>query len=119
MLALSVLPSASVTRTAGMVIVGSVPPRAAGGVPGALSAMITPTAPASWAFFTLTMKPQVPRSMRAMLPATAAALVIAEQPSVVLGPAPSAGSRAMTTLCGPGGVPLAVSTWPNVAPPAR
>jgi hypothetical protein len=55
-------------------------------------------APAFWAFFTLTTKPQVPRSMSAMLPATAAALVIAEQPSVVSGPAPSAGSSAATTL---------------------
>src|SRR5579863_5017381 len=119
MLALSVLPSASVTRTAGMVMVGSVPPRPAGGDPGALSAMMTPTAPAFCAFFTLTVKAQVPRSMSAMLPATAAALVSAVQASVVSGPAALAASSATTTLWGPGGVPLGVTAGPNVAPAAR
>src|SRR5436190_371814 len=44
-LALSVLPSAWVTRTDGIVIVGSAPPRSAGGQPGALSATMTGIAP--------------------------------------------------------------------------
>jgi hypothetical protein len=53
-------------------------------------------APASWAFLTLTTKPQVPRSTMAILPATAAALVSGEQASVVLRPAASDGSSATT-----------------------
>jgi hypothetical protein len=60
--------------------------------------MMTPSAPASCAFFTFTVKLQVPRSMNAMLPEIAPAFVSAEQPSVLLGPAPSAGSNARTTL---------------------
>src|SRR5947209_1106966 len=105
--ALSVLPSACWTLTGGMLTVSSNPamlPKAE-----ALLAMITPTAPAFWAFFALTAKPQVPRSTSAMLPATAAALVSGEQPSAVGGPAPSAGSSAITTLAvnPPGGGPSA------------
>src|ERR1051325_8611282 len=59
--------------------------------------MITPTAPAFVAFLALTAKPQVPRSTRAILPATAAAFVKAVQPSVVAGPAAFAASCALIT----------------------
>src|SRR4029077_1171303 len=97
MLAFRVLPSAKVTITEGMVMVGSTPPRLPN-TPADELAMITAMAPAFWAFLTLTMKPQVPRSISAMLSSTAAALVSGEQPSVVSGPEPSAGSRAWTTL---------------------
>ena len=45
-----------------------------------LSATMTPMAPASWAFFTFTVKVQIPRSMSAILPCRL--VVIAEQPSV-------------------------------------
>ncbi len=110
MLALKVLPSAKVTITEGMVIVASTPPMLPK-APAAELAMITATAPAFCAFLTLTTKPQVPRSIRAMLPAIAAALVSGEQPSVVEGPAASAGSRPITTLpvrpAGGGGPPKA------------
>ena len=85
--ALSRLPSASEMRTAGMTIVGSAPPRPAGMQPAGvavLSAMMTPTAPASCAFFTLTTKPHRPRSISAILPARAAALTGgASQPSLI------------------------------------
>ena len=67
------LPSSSVTRTDGIVIVGSVPPSPVGGPPATLSTTITAFAPASWAFLTLTANPQTPRSTSAMLPATASA----------------------------------------------
>src|SRR4051812_9199301 len=83
--------SMSVMRADGIVIVASAPPRPGTGaeeraadVPPALSAMITPIAPASCAFFTFTVKPHVPRSIIAILPATF--VVMAEQPSVVDGP---------------------------------
>lgn len=66
--------------------------------PAALLAMITPMAPAFCAFFDLMMKVQVPRSMSAILPATAAALVTASQPSVVDPPAPGASARATTVF---------------------
>ncbi len=56
-----------------------------------------PTAPAFWTFFALRTNAQVPRSTRAMLPATAAAFVIALHASVVDGPGGSAASFATTT----------------------
>ena len=76
--------------------------------------MITPIAPAFWAFFTLMVKPQVPRSISAILPATWAPLDSGEQPSVVLGPAASAAScdRATTPL-----KLLVVSAGPKPAVP--
>ena len=77
---LIVLPSASVTITEGMVIVASPPPISTN-TPVALLAMITPTAPAFCAFFTLATKVQVPRSMIAMRPAMAPLFVSAEQAS--------------------------------------
>src|SRR6266446_6860518 len=80
---LIVLPSASVIRTAGIVIVGSNPPRPAGGLPATLSTMTTPIAPAACAFFAFAVNAQVPRSMSAIFPAIAAALVKVVQPSVV------------------------------------
>src|SRR5882762_2967313 len=92
------LPSGKVTRTDGMVMVGSAPPKPAGGAPAALSATTTAIAPAFCAFFTFTMNPQVPRVTSAMLPATAPALVRGEQASKVVGPAPSAGSNAATIV---------------------
>ena len=88
-LALKFAPSAYCTMIEGMVMVGSAPPIEPQ-VPALEFAITTPTAPAFCAFFTFTAKPQVPRSMMAILPATAAVLVMAEQPSVVDGPAPSA-----------------------------
>ena len=66
-------PSAWVTRTAGMVTAGLEPPRPVN-APGALSATITPTAPAFWAFMVLIVKSQEPRLTRAILLRTAAAL---------------------------------------------
>ena len=88
-------------------IVASAPPMP--GRPEAeLLLMMTPVAPAVCAFLTLVVKVQVPRSRSTSLPVTAAPLVRGEQPSVVLGPAPSAGSKPTTTLpviapviCGP------------------
>src|SRR4051794_10720246 len=59
--------------------------------------MIPAPAPASVALRAFTAKPHVPRSTRAILPATAPGLVNAEQPSVVAVPAGSEGSRAATT----------------------
>src|SRR5215510_2106449 len=59
---LIVLPSASVMRPDGIVIVGSAPPRPAGGEPATLSAMRAAIAPAFCMFFTLTTNVQVPRS---------------------------------------------------------
>src|SRR5436305_7060782 len=66
------------------------------GSPATLLPMMTPMAPAACALFALTWKPQVPRSISAMLPATAAALVRAVQPSVVLGPEAFAASSPWT-----------------------
>src|SRR5438067_277754 len=74
-----VFPSAWVTISEGMVMVASVPPMPPS--PGALLAMTTPMAPATWAVFTFEAKVQVPRSMRAILPLTAAPFVSAEHPS--------------------------------------
>src|SRR6266545_3679215 len=85
--ALIVLPSACETLTVGMVIVGSVPPRP-GALPGALLATITALAPAACAWAAFTLNVQVPRSTRAMLPLTAAALVKGWHPSAVA-PMPS------------------------------
>src|ERR1700709_1833680 len=101
-------------RTDGMVIVGSTPDMPAGGLPATLSAMSTAVAPAFWAFFTLTAKPQVPRSRRAILPVRL--VVMAEQPSVVEGPAASAGSRARATVPV---TPGAGGKGPKVAVPTR
>ena len=76
--------------------------------------MRTPMAPAFCAFLTLTIKPHVPRSISAILPATAEALVMGEQPSVVEGPAPSPGSSASTTSPV---TPVSVSGGPKAAAP--
>src|SRR5262245_1209717 len=114
-----VAPLVNPSDTAGIVIVGSTP-AIAGGTSGfadvARLAMITAIAPAFWAFFALTAKPQVPRLRKAMLPATAAALVIGEQPSTVDGPAASAASSARTT---PPVRPVLVTGAPNCARPAE
>src|SRR5215213_7765150 len=59
--------------------------------------MMTAIAPASCTILAFCVKPQVPRSTSAILPATAAALVKAEQASVVAGPAASDASAAATT----------------------
>ena len=77
--------------------------------------MITPMAPLSWAFLVFTAKPQVPRSMRAILPDTAAALVNGVvQPSVVEGPAAFAASSASTTSPV---TPVGLSGGPKAAVP--
>src|SRR5258706_8368402 len=70
---LRVTPSACEILTAGMKMAGAVPPSGSGGLPATLSAIRTPTAPAFWAFSTLTVKLQVPRSMSAIFPLTARA----------------------------------------------
>ena len=92
--ALIAAPSARVTETTGIVSVGSSPPIAM--PPRTLLTISTPAAAASWALRTLTTKRQSPRSITAILPATAAALVNAVQPSVVVGPSVVAASRAST-----------------------
>ena len=94
---LILLPSASVIRTEGMVIVGSAPPSPAGGPPATLSATSTAIAPAFWAFFTLVTKVHVPRSTSAMRPISAAPLVIAEHASVIEGTASTAMSTSPVT----------------------
>ncbi len=98
--------SAWLIRTAGMVMVASVPEIPGGGLPATLSAMMTPIAPAFWAFFTLTTKLQTPRSISAILPRRLVA--IAEQPSVAVdsppGPSSSASLARRTLPLTPGEV---------------
>src|SRR5919106_452161 len=65
--ALIVLPSSSEIIPDGIVIEGSLPPIRVGGPP-TLLATITALAPAAWAFATLTVKLQLPRSASAMAP---------------------------------------------------
>src|SRR6266404_7886644 len=100
-------PSARVIDTVGIVIVGSEPDIPGGELDDTLSAMITPTAPASCAFFAFTTKaqglPVGPRSIRAIFPDTAAP--IAEQPS--------AGEACATFAV----TPPEVRAGPNVAVP--
>ena len=90
------MPSACDTDSAGIVIVGSSPD-----MPGApvvtLLKITTPIAPAFCAFLTFSTNRQTPRSMAAILPATAAALVNAVQPSVLVGPVGLAASSASAT----------------------
>ena len=95
--AFSRFPSSKVTRTEGMVTVASVPDIPATPAVGSQSATIIPIAPAFWTFLALMTNAHVPRSTRAILPARAGPFVIALQPSVVSGPAPSAASVAITT----------------------
>src|SRR5207344_1687011 len=90
-------PSAWVIRTAGIVIVLSVPPSPAGGLSVVLSATSTAIAPAVWTFFALTTKVQVPRSTSAIFPATSEALLNGEQASIVEVPSALEGSLAATT----------------------
>ncbi len=92
----SFAPSESETSTDGIVMVASVPPMSIGDSLPLLSATITPVAPASCAFFTLTVKLQFPRSTRAILPVTAGAFVSALQ-AVVVDPAESAAAVAAMT----------------------
>src|SRR6185503_12948148 len=106
------LPVLNVTITEGIVMVGSAPPMVPN-APAALLATITDVAPAFWAFFTFTTKPQVPRSTRAILPAIAPALVKGEQASVVVGDPGTAGSSACTTLPV---IPAGGTGEPNSAP---
>jgi len=73
-------PSSYETISAPMVMVASAPAMPKTPAPGALFRMMTPRAPASWAFLTLVVKLHVPRLMRAILPVTSAPLVRAEQP---------------------------------------
>src|SRR5918993_120997 len=96
--ALMATPSACVRTTVGIVMDGSAPLKPGGGLPATLLAMITPVAPASWAFLVLIDAAQMPRSTSAILPAMAEALVNGVQPSVVDGPASFASSRPRTTL---------------------
>src|SRR6266545_1541443 len=111
-----VAPSAIVIRTAGIVMVSSVPPMPAGGLSETLSATSMAIAPAFWQFLALTTKVHVPRSTSAMFPPTAAALVKGEQASVVAAPAASEGSAAATTWPV---TPAAVSWLPNEAVPTE
>src|SRR6476646_1154837 len=84
--------------TVGIVMVVSDPPMPGGVAAATLSTSTTAIAPAFWAFLTLTTKLQLPLSISAILPETAAAFVKALQPSVVDAPAPSDGSIAWTTF---------------------
>src|SRR3954470_1072462 len=112
-------PSTSVVITVGMVIGVTIVASSAipgGGEPGALLTMITPIAPAFWQFSVLVLKLQVPRLTTQILPATAAALVRAQQPS--LGSAPqAAGAVASTATTAFAVCPL--GTGPNAALPPR
>src|SRR5690349_854763 len=108
--AFNALPSASVMRPDGMVMVASAPPSPGGGEPAALSAAITAMAPASCAFFTLTVNAQVPRSTSAILPATL--LMMGSQASVVA-PVPSLASTTSPVT------PVALSCGPKLAGPNR
>src|SRR5688572_4865585 len=76
--------------------------------------MIAATAPAAVALRALSANAHVPRSIRAMRPATAAALLNGLQPSVVAGPAASAASSTATTAAVTLGLP---SGGPNAAVP--
>src|SRR6185369_10447098 len=80
--ALIAVPLVLLMKTAGIVIVASVPPIVKIESP-ALFAMIAPTAPAFCAFLTLTTKAQAPRSARTILPA-ALPLGSASQASLVV-----------------------------------
>src|SRR5262245_20811059 len=88
---LSRFPSASVMKTAGIVIDGSGVPKSGGGERTPLSTITTPLAPASCAFFTLTFVRQLPKSTKAILffTACAAGPVRGSHPSVRDRPAPS------------------------------
>ncbi len=105
---LIVTPSLNEIITAGMVMFGWVlsgPIRTRFGSPTTLLTMIAAMAPAACAVAALVWKVQVPRSTRAMLPATAAALVKAEQPWLAT-PVPAATST-MFAVCPDGlGAPL-------------
>src|SRR5712691_510841 len=93
--ALIVLPSACEMKIDGIVIAIPLPVIATRlGSPGTLLTTMAPMAPAAWAFATLTLKAQVPRSMSAIFPDTVAGLVRAVQASVVSGPWGLAASRA-------------------------
>src|SRR5690349_5732730 len=107
-------PSACDTLIAGIVTFGSVPPMPGGGLAGALLAMITPVAPAACAFAAFTAKPHEPRSTIAILPATSAALVNAEQPSVV--EVPSASDASTPTIAVPAKLP-GLTVAPKLAVP--
>src|SRR5919205_184820 len=108
---LRVSPLPNAPTPGGMLIDASLPPRPPK-TPAELLAMTTPTAPAFCAFLTFVTKVQVPRSMRAILPATSEWFVMAEQPSVVAAPFASEGSSACTTLAV---VPPEESGAPNSA----
>ena len=91
-------PSACVTCTLEIVIAVVIVASSAicGGAPTTLFTIRRAIAPAFCALSAFVLKVQVPRSTTAIFPATSAALVKAEQPSVVLGPTASAGSMACT-----------------------
>src|SRR6185295_9697793 len=117
---LRALPSGRLTRTEGMVIVGSTPAMPAGGLPATLSTTTTAMAPAFWAFLALTTKPQKPRSTTAIFPAMAAALVIGEQPSKAVPPGAGGGGSIGSMACARTPVtPSAVRAGPNCARPTR
>jgi hypothetical protein len=85
-----------------------------GGEPATLLATINPLAPAACAFAALSTNAQPPRSTIGDMAGDAPALVNAEQPSVVDGPAAFAASVPSTTL------PLkfaGVGTGPKLAVP--
>src|SRR5262245_46307796 len=100
-------------RTDGIVIVASVPAISGGGAPATLSAMTTALAPAFWAFFTLVVNSQPPRSIKAMLLLTAAAFNAFSG----LHPGPG-GDRSSIGIRSPV-TPADVKGGPNVAVPTR
>ena len=109
MFALIELPSACEIPTTGIVIVGSEPP--GGWMPAALFAISSAVAPAACAASAFSTNVQVPRSISAMLPAIAAPLTIASQPSLTSGAVPSSTSTTLPVM------PPAVIGGPNAAWP--
>src|SRR5262245_35587807 len=107
------LASACVISTDGIVIVGSTPPIPGGGEPATLLAMITARAPAFWAFFTLTLKPHAPRSIRAIL------LLTAREFAAVNGSHPGPDGDVSTIGIRSPVTPAAVKGGPNCAVPTR
>src|SRR5204862_5604376 len=95
--------SACETLTTGIVIEGSLPP-IAGGVPATLFPMMTAIAPAACAAAALNVKEQVPRSISAIFPTSAAAFTMGSHASLVV-PTPSFTRTTCAWSGGLGGTP--------------
>src|SRR5687768_14972316 len=108
---LMALPLDSAISRDEIVIVGSAPPMF--WTASTLFATTTAMAPAFWAFFTLTAKPQTPRSTSEILPAVAAAFTNGVQPFEVDGSAAPSSARTTSPV-----IPGPITGGPNVAVPA-